>query len=393
MGTVIRAYRHHPYHGRRPLPQAEVAQWLGITQGQLSRIEAGRNRVRDLDKLARYARDLHIPRDLLWFRMDDDRGVAPTQDMSRPLDVVAEAAGTESTLADALLATLDQYAITENLAGPGWLLPISEHQARFAEQALLGCRGQRRTKLSYVSARFAEFTGWLNQDLGDWSAAMRWSNTALDFAHDARDDRLISYIRMRKSSIASDAGRPDLAIACATQALREPGVLTPRLQAVALRAEAFGHALLGNGTECSRALDLARQSAGESDAFGPDIAEYCTLNYVEMEAGNCWIELGEPAKAIEVLQGSLIDWPPRFRRDRGLCLARLADAHARVAEPDEAIRIADHSLVIAVETSSHRTLRKLSQAAEALAVHAPEHARHLCDAIRTAARRSRSVGR
>src|SRR5215217_4886984 len=51
MSLVVRSYRHHPAHGRRPLPQVDMARWLGITQGQLSRIESGRNRIRDLDKL------------------------------------------------------------------------------------------------------------------------------------------------------------------------------------------------------------------------------------------------------------------------------------------------------------------------------------------------------
>src|SRR5256885_8725608 len=41
MGKVIRAYRYHEYHGRRPLPQDTVASWFGITQSQLSRVEAG----------------------------------------------------------------------------------------------------------------------------------------------------------------------------------------------------------------------------------------------------------------------------------------------------------------------------------------------------------------
>ena len=51
LGRVIRAYRHHPYHGRQPLPQATVAGWFGVTQAQLSRIETGPPVVH-LDRLA-----------------------------------------------------------------------------------------------------------------------------------------------------------------------------------------------------------------------------------------------------------------------------------------------------------------------------------------------------
>ena len=50
MGQVIRAYRHHPHHGVRPLSQELVASWLQLTQTQLSRAENGPP-VKDLGKL------------------------------------------------------------------------------------------------------------------------------------------------------------------------------------------------------------------------------------------------------------------------------------------------------------------------------------------------------
>ncbi|MFE3703325.1 XRE family transcriptional regulator, partial [Nocardia tengchongensis] len=34
-GEVLRAWRRHPAHGGRPVPQIDLAGWLGITQGQL----------------------------------------------------------------------------------------------------------------------------------------------------------------------------------------------------------------------------------------------------------------------------------------------------------------------------------------------------------------------
>jgi hypothetical protein len=33
LARVIRAYRCHPFHGHRPLPQDVVAGWIGVTQG------------------------------------------------------------------------------------------------------------------------------------------------------------------------------------------------------------------------------------------------------------------------------------------------------------------------------------------------------------------------
>ena len=69
LGRVVHAWRHHWFHGPRPLAQEQVAGWLGIAQTQLSRIENGAP-VRDLDRLMDWARVLAIPPDHLWFDLD-----------------------------------------------------------------------------------------------------------------------------------------------------------------------------------------------------------------------------------------------------------------------------------------------------------------------------------
>lgn len=75
MGCVIRAYRHHPLHGRT-LPQEAVAAWTGITQVQVSRIENGHPIVH-LDQLIHWALTLRIPQEHLWFKLP--REVDPHQ--------------------------------------------------------------------------------------------------------------------------------------------------------------------------------------------------------------------------------------------------------------------------------------------------------------------------
>lgn len=391
MGVVVRAYRRHPAHGRKSLPQSDVARWLNITQGQLSRIEAGRNRVRDLDKLVHYARRLRIPAELLWFDAGEPDPEPPKADGVLRLPggpvVPAAAERTEPVLAGSLLNTLQQYVTTDNLAGPHSLLPVAAQQTSFAERLLTESRGRHRGDLLYVAARFAEFTGWLHQDAGDLHTAMRWSNTALDLAQEAGDAYLTSYIRMRKSNIASDARKPDLTIAFARAALQKPGGLTPSLKAVALRQEAHGHALAGSYDDCARALDHAFQHASDAPDDDADIARYCTRSYVEMEAAHCWVELGQPAKALAILQQGLAEWHSDFRRDLGLCLARLAIAHAGTEQPDEALTVAQHSLAIAAETRSARTKHQLHRASELLdTAGAHDHAQYLRHTLRTTLR-------
>jgi len=77
MGRIARAYRTHPYHyavyGPSGVSQGLLGQWLGLSQPQVSRIENGPP-ILNLDTLAYWARVLHIPPELLWFRLPDEKG-------------------------------------------------------------------------------------------------------------------------------------------------------------------------------------------------------------------------------------------------------------------------------------------------------------------------------
>jgi transcriptional regulator with XRE-family HTH domain len=72
LGHVVRRYRRHPFHGRRPVPQEVAARWLNISQAQLARIERGRP-ITDLERLMQWATTLQIPQELLWFALPFDR--------------------------------------------------------------------------------------------------------------------------------------------------------------------------------------------------------------------------------------------------------------------------------------------------------------------------------
>lgn len=78
IGRVIRRYRQHPYHGRK-ITIGFAANWLGVSQGQLSRIERDRRPVESLDRLIQWAKILRIPHDLLWFAMPGDSGIGEFQ--------------------------------------------------------------------------------------------------------------------------------------------------------------------------------------------------------------------------------------------------------------------------------------------------------------------------
>jgi tetratricopeptide (TPR) repeat protein len=306
-----------------------------------------------------------MPTDLLWFALPEEKETPKRSGdvfalPDGPL-VAATSSHTESALADSLLATLDLYSGMDNLAGPQPLVNIAPQQLRFVEDLLSNARGRDRKQLLRVGARYAEFAGWIYQDTGALSSAMQMSSIALDFAQEADDEMLISYILMRRSNIATDAKRPELALRLANAALDKAADLPPRYCAVALRQRAHAYAQLDKSGECSSTLELAHKFAERSVDSENDLAQYCTPEYVEMEAAHCWIELQQADKAIGTLQHSLEGWKPEFRRDLGLCLARLAVAHASSGQIENALIVADRALEIARETRSFRTADQLAR--------------------------------
>jgi tetratricopeptide (TPR) repeat protein len=368
MGTVVRTYRYHPAHGHKPLPQEAVSRWLGtVGQSQLSRIESGVNRVDTIDKLVHFAQALKMPADLLWFQLpvDDNQplersGVEIFALPGGPL-VPAASLRTGSALSDSLIETLDRYVATDNLAGPHSLIGIIPQQIRFIDDLLSTAHGKDRQRLLYAGARYAEFAGWIFQDAGAMDNAMQMSNAALDYAQEADNDRLSAYILMRRSNIAADAKRPELALKLIDSAMRNEANLSSRQRAVMLRQRAFTYALLGNSEACGHALEDAFRLADRGVDSADDLANYCTPEYLEMEAAHCWVELGQADRAIDTLQHGLSLWNSDYRRDLGLCLARLGVAHASGGQAEYALTVAQHALRIARETKSHRTAMQLAR--------------------------------
>ncbi len=70
MGQVIRAFRLHPQHGHDAISQRTVAEWVGLTQAQLSRLETGAPMMH-LDRLIQWACLLRIPEVYLWFKLPE----------------------------------------------------------------------------------------------------------------------------------------------------------------------------------------------------------------------------------------------------------------------------------------------------------------------------------
>ena len=305
---------------------------------------------------------------------DEGLGLAPAENVglpvpSTPISTRSPSSGPEATRW--LIGLFEQHIQAEPFMGPQLLLPSVQPQLEIINALAKRTTGQARDDAYSLGAQFAEFCGWLYQDAGDSESATYWTSQAHDFAQMRGDMWMISYTLMRKANIAVEDDSPGHGIGLAEAALRVNTPLPPRMRAAALRVKANGAAMLGDRSEFRRAIEEASELAweGAQDAELDDPARYCTPSYVQMEEATSLVHLGEPEAALAIFEHGLEAWPMTQRRDRGLCLARMATAHAVNRDVDQALAVGSEASAIAWETGSVRITKELQRLRAEVAQH------------------------
>jgi tetratricopeptide (TPR) repeat protein/DNA-binding XRE family transcriptional regulator len=242
----------------------------------------------------------------------------------------------------------------DNLVGPAHVLPAVRGQVQIIHQLRCGSAGHDRKSLLQIQSEYAEFAGWLSQDLGDFRGAQAWLSQALEWAHAARDHDLVTYILARKSQLAGDVGDATAALDMA-EAAQHSATPRSRLRAAAATYGAYGHALAGDADASARAIDDAFGVLEDAEhAEGWARAPWLDRTYIEVQAGRCLAQLGRPKQAVGAFQRALDILPAQYRRDRGVYLARQAWAYASAGEIEQAANLGGQALNIAATTRSHR---------------------------------------
>jgi hypothetical protein len=255
-----------------------------------------------------------------------------------------------------LEAVLIHHIQADRIMGSHHLMGVVEEQLKVIEVCLHGAGGTVRGDLLNLASRYAEFCGWINQDQRRYGDAEKMTSKALDFAQALDDAHLISYTLMRRSNIATEMGRAHDSLLLAEAALR-PQPLTPGLRAVAFRQKAAALALLGDEHGCRQAVEDGLDAASHNDAH--PLTSYCTVPYMKMEAGAAAMTLRQPRLAGQLLADASESWPNGHDRDRALCLARLAEVHAEMHDPDQACVVALQALQALRLAPSQRTVATL----------------------------------
>jgi tetratricopeptide (TPR) repeat protein/DNA-binding XRE family transcriptional regulator len=254
---------------------------------------------------------------------------------------------------------------SDSLLGPGRLIATVGEQVANVQDMLPSARGELRLKVFDLAALYAEFHGWLLEDIGQPLRGQAWTGRALEWSQAGENADLTAYTLMRRAQQAATQRDAALAIGLAQAAGRVSGVAA-RIRSASAQQLANGLAVEGEERQALLALDAAESLLAEGALEPADpsaapyqLAEWCIPSYLTAQRANVLLTLGRADRAVRTFDRALAEWPQDYRRERGLHLARRARALAVDRRPEEAVAAGGEALAIAQETGSHRTLTEL----------------------------------
>jgi hypothetical protein len=237
---------------------------------------------------------------------------------------------------------------------PESVLPMVVGQAHALRILARDVRGRDAVDVARLSARTAEYAGWMAQEAGDDNAAAWWIERAVQVATEVGDRHTAAYALVRRALMTLYQGNIQATIDFARRAQAAPGV-SPRILGLAAQREAQGHALAGDHTKCMQALDRAARQLGTAGAevsSGPMIGSSHVPDLAAVVTGWCLYDLGRPKEAATVLDREVGRIPADAVRARTRFGVRQTLAHAATGDLDRACELAQSMISQAADLGS-----------------------------------------
>ncbi len=391
MGHVARAYRRHPLnvarYGRDGIPQELLGAWLGLTQAQVSRIENGPP-IRNLDTLTHWARVLHIPSELLWFKFPGERApfarpIRLTTGMpsAPPMPVPPSASFqlvpvSTGALRNPDAAAMQAFRSADLQVGGGHLYAsVTKYlQADVAPRLFGSSHGADNRAVFTAAAALTEMAGWMAHDAGRDAIAKQHFGRSLALVQVGGDHQLSAHVLGSMSHLASHLDQPDEAIELArqAQAILQTGSAHPGLEARLLALEARGFAGQDNkdADKCVKLLLRAEKTLENTPAEPPSPwVSHFDEGSLASEAARCMRQLGDLDEARRQAERIVILRPGHRTRSRAFGQLALITVLVAQGKPDEACGIAHDVLATTQSLGSFLVIGQLLELRQALQPH------------------------
>jgi hypothetical protein len=283
---------------------------------------------------------------------DQPPSATPVISIAIPTPAHISAAQAEAAAA-AFAALFGQLRQLGQRVFPAALLPTLIAQTQTLRGLAVSARNPTRSTLLGLAARYAEYTGWTAQEIGDDHAALWWTDEAVRMADAAGQSEMGAYALVRRALVGMYRGDVAETIDLAQMARSDPRA-SERVRGLAALREAQGCALAAEDSACQRALERGREhlARARDDPTTPILGTSTVPDPAAMVTGWCLHDLGRPADAGAVLDREIARLPADAQKARTRFAARRALAYAAAGEVDHACALTGELLADAQEVSS-----------------------------------------
>lgn len=413
-----------------PLRQDDLAGITGLTQGYLSRLEAGRVQLTHIDRIVEYLDSVGAPADLVRFPLrviatppvpkgdgsslpahDGTAGpwtarrmVAALHDAMRgepaamrpnrrrflllagtalstyfhqwgiaaaePLERALGGAQVTPGLVESFQGTIDSLRTMDASSGSGMVVSLARAHLNLLYETLksAGYNEETGRRLAGIAADTATQLGWFHFDAGHHELAQRALLAALRAAHASGDPRYGAGTLSYLAIQSYSVGNPRDAVT-AMQAARDKvrTLGSSQLEAMLLTRQARGHAKLRERQACLRTLGRAAELAQLGQAeHDPGWLYWMNRGEILGQTASCHLQLGEHRTAAEHFEQAASTLNPTDLRTRALFASRAASAHLLAGDRDGGFTAVDAALTLAASVRSARLNEHLVQTVEHL---------------------------
>lgn len=261
-------------------------------------------------------------------------------------------------MVDTVARRVAQLRRVDDFIGGRELRPLVERELRLTAGLLCDAAYTDQVGRALLSAvaELCQLAGWVTVDAEAPQRAARHLAVGVHAAHAAGDRPTAANLVSTLSYQVANLDDPQEAILLARSAAAGVrGHASATTCALLHERVAWAHARAGEVRHTERALAAAEtEYERRRPADDPEWVYWLTEDEIIVMAGRCYVELGQPDRAIPLLTGVLVRYDERQTRESALYTSWLAEAHVQAGDVEHAAALAQRTLELSSSTSSAR---------------------------------------
>ncbi|MGH4013899.1 MAG: transcriptional regulator [Pseudonocardiaceae bacterium] len=270
-----------------------------------------------------------------------------------------------AALADELEKRVVELRHLDDVIGGGDLFPVVSRELSEVHELVQSARYTESVgrRLLTVAGELAQLVGWVASDAGRYAEAQRVYLDGVSTAQSAGDRALSAQLLSSLSYQMANVGKPQDAVLLARSAAKGADDASPVVRALLWERVAWASARSRDHARTRRALDAVDNAY---EARSPEVAEpewvyWLDRREIDVMAGRCLIELGNPIAAEPLLANAIGSYDTEHAREVALYLSWLAEAYVRAGVLDAARDTLDQAHMMAQGVNSARLDLRINQ--------------------------------